>query len=261
MTFCLAMRLEGGLIGIGDTRITTGSECITARKITTYNGKRYSFFLMTSGLRSIRDKALTYFDEVFDEQEKPPTRLFKVCNALADQLRRVAEEDKKALTEGGLHFNTHAIVGGQMEKDSEPRLYLLYPEGNWVEIGTGTPYTIIGNSRYGKPVLDRTLTFTDPMAYAFRVGCLAFDSTRISAADVDYPMDVVIYARNSFQIVSRRFETDEFREMSAFWQESLRRGVAMLPFEHLESIFDQVPSPANGAKSRRKSPGKSAGKS
>jgi putative proteasome-type protease len=237
------MRLEDGVVGIADTRITSGHECITGPKMTRYSGRNYAFFIMSSGLRSVRDKTLTYFEEVYHEQRKPWDRLFKVCNALAKQLRRVAEEDRRFLEESGLRFNTHALIGGQMEKDGEHKLYLLYPEGNWVEVGAGTPYAIIGNSGYGKPVLDRALHYTDSMQYAFKVGCLAFDSTRISAADVGLPIDVAILPKNTFHLTHRRFDKNEFADISGYWDERLRNAIRNLPFERLESIFSEVPQP------------------
>ncbi len=240
MTFCLTMRLEDGLVGIADTRITTGNECITARKVTRYQGKNYAFFIMSSGLRSVRDKTLTYFDELFEAQRSKCDRLFKVCNFFTEQLRKVGKEDREALELSKLSFNMNTLVGGQMPKDKDPKLYLIYPEGNWVEVGTGTPYAAIGNSGYGKPVLDRTLHYTDSMQYAFRVGCMAFDSTRISAADVDYPLDAVIYPRDSFNITMQRYDKDDFRDLTRWWQERLRQSVQDLPFEGLDTIFDNV---------------------
>lgn len=234
------MRLEEGLVGIADTRITTGSECITARKLSAYSGKRHAFFIMTSGLRSVRDKTLTYFDEAYNDMDPPWDRLFRVCNAFAAQLRLVAEEDRNHLEKSRLHFNTMALIGGQMEHDKEPRLYLVYPEGNWVEIGVGSPFAMIGNSTYGKPVLDRTLNFNDPMRFAFKVGCLAFDSTRISAADVDFPIDVAVLPKNSFRVIQRRYEKSDFADLSSWWDERLRNSVRQLPFAHMESIFQEI---------------------
>src|SRR5437868_2094666 len=119
MTFCLGMKVHDGLVGIADTRITSGSEVITAKKLYTYQKEGNAMFLMTSGLRSIRDKALTYFEETLEEPEHPYDRLYKAVNAFVAQIRRVAEEDKQALTESGLSFNIHALIGGQFEKDQE----------------------------------------------------------------------------------------------------------------------------------------------
>lgn len=97
-------------------------------------------FIMTSGLRSVRDKAVTYFREVLEEQDHSFNKLYKAVNAFGQQVRRVAHEDKEALDAAGLRFNLHAIVGGQLEDDGEHMLYLLYPEGNWVEVGETSPF-------------------------------------------------------------------------------------------------------------------------
>jgi putative proteasome-type protease len=128
-------------------------------------------------------------------------------------------------------------MGGQMAGDDEPKLYLVYPQGNWVEIGHETPYHIIGSAGYGKPVLDRTLKYSDSMPFALKVGCLAFDSTRISAADVDFPIDVVLFFRDSQRMVQQRFEKTDLVEISEGWQERLRASVANLPSAWLERFF------------------------
>ena len=87
-------------------------------------------FLMTSGLRSVRDKALTYFDEIMDGSDQPPqSRLFKMANVFAEQIRRVAGEDQESLEKSGLPFNIHALVGGQLAGDVEHKLYMIYPQG------------------------------------------------------------------------------------------------------------------------------------
>jgi len=237
------MRLKDGLIGIADTRITMGQECITARKVSIYQKDRYSFFLMTSGLRAVRDKALTYFDEYLSEHESEMDRLFKVVNAFGAQVRRVAKEDKEALADEGLRFNIYSLIGGQLDHDSEHKLYLLYPQGNWVEVGEGTPYHIIGESGYGKPILDRTLKFSDSMKFGFKVGCLAFDSTRISAADVDFPLDIVLYLKDTYQIIEHRYEKADLLEMSTWWQERLRQSISELPAAWVEGAFSKL-SPA-----------------
>jgi putative proteasome-type protease len=245
MTFCLGMRVEDGLVGIADTRVTSGSECITAKKVSIYQGPGWSFFLMTAGLRSVRDKALTYFEEIMEQPIDPPgDRLFKVVGLLADQIRRVFHEDQQALEKSGFKFNIHVLVGGQMERDRDHKLYLIYPEGNWVEIGQGTPYHIIGASGYGKPVLDRTLRYEDNMRFALKVGCLAFDSTRISAADVDFPVDVVLYPRGTFNIVEHRYQKSDLLDISNWWQDRLRNSVRDLPLDWIKPLQQKLPEAA-----------------
>ncbi len=240
MTFCLGMKVKQGLVGLADTRVTSGSECITARKVTVYNQEQGSIFLMTSGLRSVRDKSLTYFDDLIGEQEKPFDRLFKAVNAFAEQIRQVAAEDRAALEESGLTFNMYALIGGQLSHDSEHKLYMIYPQGNWVEVGQGTPYYIIGASGYGKPVLDRTLKYEDSMQHALKVGCLAFDSTRISAADVDFPIDVVWFDINTRAIHEHRYTKQDLAGLSGYWQEYLRQGVRDLPSDWIDVGFSAV---------------------
>lgn len=239
MTFCLGIRVRDGLVALADTRITTGSEVITARKVSTFHAPGRNVFVMTSGLRSVRDKALTYFDEAWSRGDPGVDRLFKAVNLFAAQVRRVSDEDRVALERSGLQFNLHALVGGQMEKDAEHRLYLVYPQGNWVEVGEGTAYSIIGASGYGKPVLDRTLKPSDSMRFALKVGFLAFDSTRISAADVDFPIDVVLYSKGGAQMVEQRFEKSDMQEISTWWQERLRQSVNELPRAWMERVFSK----------------------
>lgn len=245
MTFCLGMRVKDGLVGIADTRVTSGSECITARKASIYHGHGWSFFLMTSGLRAVRDKALTYFDEIMEQTDEPAEdRLFKMANLFAGQIRRVAAEDKPSLEESGFSFNMHALIGGQLAGDREHRLYLIYPQGNWVEVGEGTPYHIIGASGYGKPVLDRTLKYDDKLGFALKVGCLAFDSTRISAADVNFPIDVLVYVRDSYQTVMHRYDKADLLEISDWWQDRLRRSVRELSLSWIEPLLEKLPDPS-----------------
>src|SRR3954449_9944968 len=240
MTFCLGITVDEGLVGIADTRIVAGNECLVARKTATYQGPGFSFFVMTSGLRSARDKILLYFEEAFARESMTRGRLFRVVNLYAQQVRRVSEEDGEALRNAELKFNAFSLIGGQMSGDSTHKLYLVYPEGNWVEIGPDTPYQIIGASGFGKPILERSLTRADSMLYAFKVGLLAFDATRLCAADVGFPMDVIVYSRGSFSLVEQRYDRDDLAEISAWWQDRMRRSVHDLPAEWIEAAFSRL---------------------
>jgi putative proteasome-type protease len=237
VTFCLGIKVSEGLVGIADTRVISGNENITAKKLAVFSQEGSSFFLMSSGLRSAWDEALTYFEEALEKRDEPFDKLFKAVNLFAQQVRRVASQDAEALEAGGLHFNIHCLIGGQMAEDAEHKLYLVYPQGNWVEIGQGTPYQIIGAAGYGKPVLDRTLQYHDTMRFALKVGSLAFDSTRISAADVDFPIDVVLYFARTRELVTHRFAKEDLSEITEGWQERLRNSVANLPSEWLDRFF------------------------
>lgn len=237
MTYCLGIRLEEGLVGLADTRITSGTETTTARKITVYERDGGMAFLMTSGLRSIRDKVLTYFQDQFHSHEAPFTHLFQVANLLSEQVRLVGREDRQALAESGLHFDMHCIVGGKMPGDDSHRLFMVYPQGNWVEVGEGTPYQIIGQTGYGKPILDRTLHYGDSLRFGVKVGFLSFDSTRISASNVDFPVDVIVYRAASHTWTLHRFQRNELESLSEQWQAALRESVQRFPGEWVDVAF------------------------
>lgn len=240
MTFCLGINIDEGLVGIADTRVVSGGESLTAKKVATYQGPGFSFFIMTSGLRSLRDKILLYFEEAFTKQIASRDRLYKVVNLYAEQVRRVVAEDGKALQEADLRINIHSLIGGQMLSDSSHRLFLIYPEANWVEIGRDTPYQIIGNSGFGKPILERSLAHDDPILYAFKLAILAFDATRLCAPDVDFPIDLLLYRRGSFGFVEHRFRREDLSQIANWWQERMRVAVDELPSKWVEEAYSKL---------------------
>src|ERR1700710_2024002 len=207
MTYCLGIKVKEGLLAIADTRITSGTDTTVKKKITIEQKDNFSLFIMTSGLRSVRDKAIVYFMELLETKEF--NKLYKAVNAFGEQVKRVAEEDKVALEKAGFNFDLNTIIGGQLKDDDEHKLFLLYPEGNWVELGQGAPYVVIGNSGHGKAILNRTLNENSGMKHALKAGFLSFDSTRVSSSNVDFPIDVVLYKRDSFYIAEHRYEKHE----------------------------------------------------
>lgn len=243
MTYCLGIKVEEGLVGIADTRILSGNEMTQKRKVFTYTENGSCMFLMTSGLRSVTDKVLTYFDEEVMTSDRHYSRLYQAVNAIAGQIRRVAAEDKKALVESDLEFNIHCLLGGQLPEDQEHKLYLIYPQANWIEIEEGSPYQSVGASSYSKALLDRALHYSDSMRYALKIAFLAFNSTRISAVDVDFPLDVVLYPRGSFQITEYRLEEKDLAEARDWWNENFRQSVRNLPSNWMEPVFAKLKVP------------------
>jgi len=237
MTYCLGIRVRRGLVAIADTRITSGTETTTAKKVSIHSNEHGTIFLMTSGLRSIRDKAVTYFEEILETEGHKYDKMYNVVNAFGRQLRRVAMEDKIPLSESGLSFNLFTIVGGRLANDKEHKMYLLYPEGNWIEIGPATPFTIIGNSGYGKPILNRTLNYESSIRFALKTGFLSFDSTRVSANDVGFPIDVVIY-KDTGEMIEKRFEEEDLKDISTVWGERLSDIIKEVPEDWIDNIND-----------------------
>lgn len=240
MTFCIGIKVKEGLLGIADNRMTSGSEQTMARKVNIQQHGNHSLFLMTSGLRSVRDKAITYFNEVLEQNNEEFDKLYKAVNRFSQQIRRVSDEDKEALEESGLSFNLYSIVGGQLENDKEHKLYLIYPQANWMEIGEGSPYQIIGASSYGKPLCDRALKYETSMSMALKIAFLAFDATQQSSTDVGYPLDVVLYKQDSYQMVEHRYEEPDLRQVSKWWENRLRRSLDALPSDWLDEAFSKL---------------------
>jgi putative proteasome-type protease len=241
MTYCLGILNKEGIIGLADTRITSGNDTTTAKKIFSVQRTQHSYFIMTSGLRSVRDKTITYFEEVIESEDHNLTKLYQAVNMFGDQVKRVAAEDKNSLQEAGMNFNLHAIVGGQLEEDDAPMLYLLYPQGNWIKIGEGTPYVIIGNTGFGNPILKRSLTYEADIEFGLKSGFLSFEATRISANDVSYPLDTVILRKNEFQLLQHRFEEKDLGHISDFWSKRLSDAIDKLPASKLMEALISEP--------------------
>lgn len=239
MTFCLGIKVHEGLIGIADTRITSGTQTLHARKITVIEDEGQSLLLMTSGLRSVRDKVLTYFEEVLEDKPAGFDKLYKAANALAEQVRRVAAEDAQALRETNLKFDLNCLIGGKLANDKEHKLYMLYPQANWVEVGTGTPYCILGESSYGKPLLDRVLRYESSLEEALKIGYVAFDSTQRSTSAVGFPMDVAVFKPESAQMLTCRYDYHELQNVSERWTYALRRQIEKLPADWMEPLFPE----------------------
>ena len=109
-----------------------------------------------------------------------------------------------------------------------------------MEVGPDTPYQIIGNSGFGKPILERSLTHADPILYAFKLGILAFDATRLCASNVDFPIDLVLYRRGSYELVEHRYERGDLSQISSWWQERMRCAVDELPSKWVEAAFSKL---------------------
>ena len=237
MTYCLGIKVKEGLLAIADTRITSGTDTTVKKKITIEQKDNFSLFIMTSGLRSVRDKALVYFAELLETTEY--NKLYKAVNAFGEQVKRVAQEDRVSLEKAGFKFDLNTIIGGQLRDDDEHKLFQLYPEGNWVELGQGAPFVIIGNSGHGKAILNRILTEKSDLKLALKTGFLSFDSTRVSSNNVDFPIDVAIYLKDSFHITETHYEKKDLEYISAQWAEELRSALENISDDWMDSAFEK----------------------
>ena len=228
MTYCLGITVREGLICLADGRVTSGSQVSIVRKVSLHGPADRRVCIMTSGLRSLHDKAIAYFDQEFCRESVTAENMHEVLAIYARSLRRVADEDRDALESSDLYFDLHGIIAGQIEKDAKPTMFLVYPEGNWVEVTERTPHIAIGATAYGKPILDRMLTFDTPLPLALQTAYLAFDSTRVSTADVGFPLDMLTFAGDR-RWREMELDQDAVSGIRQWWNEHLKELAASMP--------------------------------
>jgi putative proteasome-type protease len=252
MTFCLGLRSDEGLLAIADTRITSGTEVSRAPKISVHDINGHPLFILTSGLRSVRDKAIIYFNEGLSAHAAQMAHTYEAANVFANEIRRVRAEDRGFLADAGLAFDLHCIVGGRLSGDQNPEMFLVYPEGNWVEVNPATPYVIIGESRYGKPVLDRLWKYEDSLADGLRIGLLAFTETKASASNVDYPLDAVQLDASGGNMREMQISQGDGAPIEAEWDRALSAAAESVRFltaplyERLRTALEAATEPRQG---------------
>ncbi|MCA9406674.1 MAG: peptidase [Candidatus Omnitrophica bacterium] len=240
MTYCVGIKVKEGLVGLADTRITSGNQTLTAKKVIVQQKVGgHSVFLMTSGLRALRDKAVTYFNEIIEESGFEYKKMYQLVNAFGAQIRRVSDEDRKALEQSNYDFNIHGLIAGQLENDKEHKLFMIFPEGNWVEVGEANPYFIIGNTSHGKPILDRALRYQSTLNFALKVSFLSFNATQVSSNDVDYPVDVVLYRKDSFSMVTQRLTQEQMMKYTNWWQAKITKAIDEFPDDWAKDLLEK----------------------
>jgi putative proteasome-type protease len=233
MTFCVAIKSKTGVVALSDTRISSGLGVSTSKKIKTFQEGGNSFFIMSSGLRSIRDKVIHLLED--DLPVQTPDKLYKVANLIGKAVKQVRSEDLEPLQQSKFSFDAHFIIGGQCAKDKRSSIFLIFPEGNWVEASEESPYTVIGNTGFGKSILRRLLHEEITFDLAIKVAFLSFDATLKNASDVDFPIDFALYKNGSFEIQELRKTEDELKGTSVLWNKKLVDAANELPdFLHFE---------------------------
>lgn len=230
MTYCLAIKVQDGLVCLADGRITSGRQVTAARKVSLHGAAGAQFCIMTSGLRSLRDKTLAYLDRVLETRNgRAAAGLLDAVELYAKCLRRVAREDRAALKSSSLAFDLHSLIAGRLPDDKEPTIFLVYPEGNWIEVDPRTPYLSIGHTAYGKPILDRALSVETPLTTALKLAYLSFDSCRTSAADVGFPIDLLVLPATEPRWREVHYDYDDLRDQRVWWNEHITRLADEMP--------------------------------
>ncbi len=239
MTYCVGLRLEAGLVLLSDTRTNAGLDNIsTYRKMFVFEepGER-AIAMMTAGNLSVTQTTLARLQEAIDDPEATPeTSIMKaesmlnVATIVGEALSQVTGETRSRMDRMAESANASMIVAGQ-RKDGHMRLFLVYPEGNFIEATEDTPYLQIGEHKYGKPILDRVITAKTPLEEARKAVLLSMDSTLRSNLSVGMPLDLVVIERDALRISEkRRIEAndEDFARMSAAWSQALRDAFAQI---------------------------------
>jgi putative proteasome-type protease len=239
MSYCVGLRLNRGLVFMSDTRTNAGVDNVsTFRKMFTWStpGERV-ITLLTAGNLATTQAVIS----LLDERAKPPVErspsllklpsMFQVANLVGETLREVIKANNGGGLEASSAFDATIILGGQI-KTSEPRLFMIYSAGNFIEASPETPFFQIGETKYGKPILvrayDPEMSFED----AVKLLLLSFDSTIKANLSVGPPLDLQIYRRDGFIVGEERrigAEDSYYQLISTGWSEALRQAFSSLP--------------------------------
>jgi putative proteasome-type protease len=231
------MRLDRGLVFAADTRTSAGNDNVaTFRKLYYWRrpGQRV-IVLCSAGNLAVTQSVVSLLNEQLVEELSPGAEslftvpsLYRAAHLVGEALRQVRKRDGAALEENGSSFNANFLLGGQIGREA-PRLFHIYPEGNFIEATDDTPYFQIGEHKYGKPIIDRVVQPSMRLGEAAKLALISFDSTLRSNLSVGLPIDLLIYERDSLDVRrQKRIEADDeyFRKLSAGWSEALRSAFA-----------------------------------
>lgn len=230
MTYCVAARLNAGLVFLSDSRTNAGVDQIgTFRKMNVFErpGERV-MVLMTSGNLAISQAVinlLAQHDESSPDSIWRANNMYNAARLVGDAVRQVHQRDGQALQEQGVDFNVSLIIGGQIGRE-RPRLFQVYAAGNFIETHNDCTYFQIGESKYGKPILDRVLSPDTSLDEAAKCALISMDSTLKSNISVGLPLDLMVYESDSLR-VTHFANIDEnnayFQMIRSTWGERLKQ--------------------------------------
>jgi putative proteasome-type protease len=240
MTYCVGMLLDTGLVFLSDSRTSAGVDQIsTFRKTTVFQrpGERV-MVLQSAGNLAITQAVTSVLREQLEAAEAAagPTlfgsrNMFEAAQCVGEALREAHRRDAQSLKQFAVEFNASFILGGQI-RGEEPRLFSIYPAGNFIEATAETSYFQIGESKYGKPIIDRVIRRSSSLNEAAKAALISMDSTIRSNLSVGLPLDLVMVKRDRFA-VARHVSIDDdnayFASIRKRWSEALREVFAQLP--------------------------------
>jgi putative proteasome-type protease len=249
MTYCLGILTQSGLVMAADSRTNAGVDYIsTHQKLFDFSqpGDRV-ILICTSGNLSATQATLTLMRH--DILSKADVNLhtlpsmYEVARYLGAKARQIQEQDRPWLEKDGIDYKCSFIVGGQI-RGEEPTLYLIYSQGNCIQVSRESPFLQIGETKYGKPILDRILDFEISLEAAAKCALLSIDSTMKSNISVGPPINLVMYERDSFKIryqLRLKLGAPYLGQIRSMWEISLNEAFSRMPnidWEHYLNVPD-----------------------
>jgi putative proteasome-type protease len=238
VTYCVGMLLDDGLVFLSDSRTNAGVDNIsTFRKTTVFEvrGERV-LVLLTAGNLAVTQSVVSLLNENLGAAQPALTlasapNLYEAARCVGDAIRAIHARDAQALKDQGIEFTATFILGGQIGREP-PRLFQLYAAGNFIEATRETPYFQIGESKYGKPIIDRVVRPETSLRDAAKCALISMDSTIRSNLSVGPPLDLTIVRRDALATAARlgiAGDDDYFRVVRSSWGEALRQAFRALP--------------------------------
>ncbi|MCX7145326.1 MAG: proteasome-type protease [Sulfuritalea sp.] len=237
MTYCVATMIDAGIVFASDSRTNAGVDNIsTFRKMKTFErpGDR-ALVVVNSGNLAVTQATMNHLEQAIRHGVEPNLMsvfsMYDVAELIGTALREVRHRDGPFLMENNVDGGANFIIGGQIAGEHQ-RLFMVYAEGNFIEATPETPYFQIGETKYGKPIIDRVITAETVMDDAIKCVLVSFDSTMRSNLSVGMPIDLACYNRESLQLGHvRRFDEHDpyILRLRQSWGEGVRRAFAQLP--------------------------------
>ena len=239
MTYCVGLKIDRGLVFMSDTRTNAGMDSIsTFKKMHVWEepGERV-IVLMSAGNLATTQAVISLLDErnkAIGERHatllETPS-MYQTVRLVGDTVKEVIAQASPAGEKADSYFNASFILGGQI-KGSPPRLFMIYPEGNFIESTDDTPFFQIGETKYGKPIIIRAYERTMSLAETVKLLLVSFDSTLKSNLSVGLPLDLLFLEKDSFKVgLKKRIGQDDqyYRTISDGWSNALKSAFASLP--------------------------------
>lgn len=254
MTYCLAASVDAGLVFVSDSRTNAGIDQLSSySKMHAFGSEGERFFvLLSAGNLGTTQAVVTQLRHDIRDQAERNLNTLSSMSEVADYVGEISleQQDKHRSRAGNEQFSPEAsfLLGGQI-KGMPPRLFLIYPEGNYVHASAQTPFLQIGETKYGKPILDRVIRSDMPLEAVARCGLVSMDSTMRSNASVGPPIEVLQYPANSLgtgHYLSLQEDDAYFQAIRDAWENKLRQAFDDLPPLRAQSapLRQVVPPPS-----------------